>query len=91
MFIGPLSTTVRDFWQMVLEAGSTLVVMVTTLVERGRTKCHKYWPSLSETMEFNNYLHLTCNREEADSTGNYVIREFVLRNLQVSYRYCVLL
>lgn len=69
---------------MVLEQGSTLVVMVTTLVERGRTKCHKYWPPLGETMEMNSYLELTCNKEEADSSGSYVLREFVMRDLQVS-------
>ncbi|XP_054285925.1 tyrosine-protein phosphatase non-receptor type 4 [Macrosteles quadrilineatus] len=79
---GPLSTTVRDFWQMVVEQGSTLVVMVTTLVERGRTKCHKYWPSLSETMELAPGLQLSCGKEEADATGSFVIREFLLRDLQ---------
>jgi len=48
---GPLSNTVADFWQMVWEVGSTLVVMVTGLVERGRVKCHKYWPNIGESME----------------------------------------
>lgn len=81
--IGPLNSTVRDFWQMVVEQGSTLVVMVTTLVERGRTKCHKYWPALGETLELLS-LQLTCNKEEADSTGSFVFREFILRDLLVS-------
>lgn len=83
---GPLNSTVRDFWQMVVEQGSTLVVMVTTLVERGRTKCHKYWPALGETLELLS-LQLTCNKEEADSTGSFVFREFILRDLLVSW-YC---
>lgn len=81
---GPLNSTVRDFWQMVVEQGSTLVVMVTTLVERGRTKCHKYWPALGETLELLS-LQLTCNKEEADSTGSFVFREFILRDLLVSW------
>lgn len=77
--------TVKDFWQMVVEQGSTLVVMVTTLVERGRTKCHKYWPSLGETLDLPPCLQLTCSKEEADASGSFVIREFLFRDLQVRF------
>jgi len=33
---GPLPGTCSDFWQMVWEQSATLVVMLTTQVERGR-------------------------------------------------------
>ncbi|XP_011506483.1 PREDICTED: tyrosine-protein phosphatase non-receptor type 4 isoform X2 [Ceratosolen solmsi marchali] len=72
---GPLSTTIADFWQMVLEAGSTLVVMLTTLVERGRAKCHQYWPALKEILTLRN-LTLLCTSETVEET--FVFREFVL-------------
>ncbi|XP_058809813.1 tyrosine-protein phosphatase non-receptor type 4 isoform X2 [Phymastichus coffea] len=72
---GPLSSTVADFWEMVLEAGSTLVVMLTTLIERGRTKCHQYWPGLEETLTLRN-LTLQCTSETIKDT--FVFREFVL-------------
>ncbi|XP_051154879.1 tyrosine-protein phosphatase non-receptor type 4 isoform X3 [Leptopilina boulardi] len=75
---GPLSSTVADFWQMVLEAGSTLVVMLTTLVERGRTKCHQYWPLLNETLTLRN-LTLTSTSEKVEDT--FVFREFILRDI----------
>lgn len=78
---GPLSSTVADFWQMVLEAGSTLVVMLTTLVERGRAKCHQYWPALQETLTLRN-LTLTCTSEINEDT--FVFREFVLTDTNVS-------
>ncbi|XP_066998363.2 tyrosine-protein phosphatase non-receptor type 4 [Anabrus simplex] len=78
---GPLPTTVTDFWQMVVEAQSTLIVMVTPIVERGRVKCHKYWPSLSQTMELA-HLHLTCTKEETEPSGSFVFREFRLTNLE---------
>nr|CAD7571593.1 unnamed protein product [Timema californicum] len=78
---GPLPNTVLDFWQMVMEAGSTLVVMVTPIVERGRTKCHKYWPQLGDTSEMN-HLHLTCTKEETEETESFVFREFRLTNLE---------
>jgi tyrosine-protein phosphatase non-receptor type 4 len=79
---GPLSTTVADFWQMVLEAGSTLVVMLTTLVERGRAKCHQYWPALKETLTLRN-LTLLCTSETVEET--FVFREFVLTDTNVSF------
>jgi Protein tyrosine phosphatase len=81
---GPLANTVVDFWQMVLEAQSTLVVMVTPLVERGRTKCHQYWPTLLQTLELGQ-LSVTCTKEEIEPTGSFVFREFRLTNLEVMY------
>ncbi|XP_043281323.1 tyrosine-protein phosphatase non-receptor type 4 isoform X3 [Venturia canescens] len=78
---GPLSSTVADFWQMVLEAGSTLVVMLTTLVERGRTKCHQYWPALNETLTLRN-LTLTSTSEKIEDT--FVFREFILRDINTA-------
>ncbi len=39
---GPLPNTCPDFWQMAWEQGSSLVVMLTTQVERGRV-CISLW------------------------------------------------
>ncbi|XP_041722869.2 tyrosine-protein phosphatase non-receptor type 13 [Coregonus clupeaformis] len=41
---GPLPSTVPDFWQMVWENRSDVIAMMTQEVERGRVKCHRYWP-----------------------------------------------
>nr|XP_029496870.1 tyrosine-protein phosphatase non-receptor type 13-like isoform X2 [Oncorhynchus nerka] len=41
---GPLPSTVPDFWQMVWENRSDVIAMMTQDVERGRVKCHRYWP-----------------------------------------------
>lgn len=82
---GPLSSTVADFWQMVLEAGSTLVVMLTTLVERGRAKCHQYWPAYNETLTLRN-LTLTSTAENVEDT--FIFREFILRDVNVSKISC---
>ncbi len=48
---GPLAATMSDFWYMTWESQSNLVIMLTTTVERGRVKCHKYWPDLVATPE----------------------------------------
>ncbi|GBL88180.1 Tyrosine-protein phosphatase 1 [Araneus ventricosus] len=76
---GPLPTTTFDFWLMVWEQQSTLVVMVTTLMERGRSKCHKYWPKLYESLEIG-FLQVTCIREQ--ETSSFAFREFTLINTE---------
>jgi protein tyrosine phosphatase len=42
---GPTSHTTPDFWRMVWEKDVSIIVMTTSLVERGNHKCVKYWPA----------------------------------------------
>ncbi|XP_044760650.1 tyrosine-protein phosphatase non-receptor type 4 [Coccinella septempunctata] len=74
---GPLQSTTDDFWQMIFEEKCTLIIMLTTLVERGRTKCHKYWPSVGECLTVQNTT-VKCIKEETDLTGSVVYRDFIL-------------
>ncbi|XP_053374760.1 tyrosine-protein phosphatase non-receptor type 4-like isoform X5 [Mercenaria mercenaria] len=76
---GPLPTTCIDFWQMVWEQQSTLVVMLTTKVERGRIKCHQYWPDLYETSDYG-HLQITCVKEE--ESASFAFREFNLTHVE---------
>ncbi|XP_046328009.1 tyrosine-protein phosphatase non-receptor type 4-like isoform X13 [Haliotis rufescens] len=78
---GPLPNTCTDFWQMVWEQHSSLVVMLTTKVERGRVKCHQYWPELYETEDFG-ALQITCVKEE--ETPSFAFREFNLTHVETS-------
>ncbi|XP_071978138.1 tyrosine-protein phosphatase non-receptor type 4 isoform X2 [Engystomops pustulosus] len=76
---GPLPNTCSDFWQMTWEQGSAMVVMLTTQVERGRVKCHQYWPETTGSSEFGNFK-ITCHSEEGNPA--YVFREMTLTNLE---------
>ncbi|XP_076460431.1 tyrosine-protein phosphatase non-receptor type 4-like isoform X3 [Babylonia areolata] len=78
---GPLPNTCTDFWQMVWEQQSSLVVMLTTKVERGRVKCHQYWPQLYETEDFG-ALQITCVKEE--ETPSFAFRDFNLTHVGTS-------
>ncbi|KAM6228472.1 LOW QUALITY PROTEIN: uncharacterized protein M6G45_016670 [Spheniscus humboldti] len=41
---GPLPGTVVDFWQMVWQEKTSVIVMLMGLVEQNKTKCKQYWP-----------------------------------------------
>ncbi|CAL8324769.1 unnamed protein product [Gadus morhua 'NCC'] len=41
---GPLPGTVADFWRMVWETGTRTIAMLTQCYEKGRIRCHQYWP-----------------------------------------------
>ncbi|XP_023229327.1 tyrosine-protein phosphatase non-receptor type 4 isoform X1 [Centruroides vittatus] len=74
---GPLPNTCADFWQMVWEQQCTLIVMVTTLMERGRVKCHKYWPDQYETIDYGQLQVRFLSEQENPSIA---FREFSLIN-----------
>ncbi|XP_047578553.1 tyrosine-protein phosphatase non-receptor type 4 isoform X2 [Lutra lutra] len=74
---GPLPHTCTDFWQMTWEQGSSMVVMLTTQVERGRVKCHQYWPEPTESSSYGCY-QVTCHSEEGNTA--YIFRKMTLFN-----------
>ncbi|CAG6015092.1 unnamed protein product [Menidia menidia] len=59
---GCLMTTVNDFWQMVWQENTRVIVMTTREVEKGRNKCVPYWPDCHGSQEFGQYV-VTCNSE----------------------------
>uniref|UniRef100_A0A3P8ZII6 Tyrosine-protein phosphatase n=1 Tax=Esox lucius TaxID=8010 RepID=A0A3P8ZII6_ESOLU len=75
---GPLPNTCPDFWQMTWEQGSSTVVMLTTQVERGRVKCHQYWPNPDSTSTYGHF-QVTCLTEESNSA--FLVREMTLTHL----------
>ncbi|XP_037818072.1 tyrosine-protein phosphatase non-receptor type 4 isoform X1 [Lucilia sericata] len=75
---GPLATTTADFWRMVQQESSHLVVMLTTVMEAGRQKCHQYWPVTGEELQLGEGFSVKCLSEKPDETGSFVFREFLL-------------
>ncbi|XP_033842502.1 tyrosine-protein phosphatase non-receptor type 4 [Periophthalmus magnuspinnatus] len=72
---GPLPHTCPDFWQMTWEQGSSLVVMLTTQVERGRVKCHQYWPNPESSAAYGDF-NVTCHNEEGGAA--FLVREMTI-------------
>lgn len=78
---GPLPQTAGDFWVMIWEQRSTTIVMLTTIMEKDRVKCHQYWPNRKESVEYGQ-LVITNLSERAEQYCFY--REFSVRNKMAS-------
>lgn len=80
MFIatqGPLPHTVADFWQMVWESESNVIVNLTSLEENGVTKCYQYWPEQGTDLY---HIYEVILVSEHNLSSDYIIRSFFLRN-----------
>jgi len=76
--MGPVSATREDFWKMIWEQNSTIVVMLTGLIENGTNKCARYWPSQPGKAEEVSYGEFTVAATCTDNLGAYVRTKLAL-------------
>uniref|UniRef100_A0A671X899 Receptor-type tyrosine-protein phosphatase F n=1 Tax=Sparus aurata TaxID=8175 RepID=A0A671X899_SPAAU len=72
---GPLAETTEDFWRMLWEHNSTIVVMLTKLREMGREKCHQYWPA-ERSARYQCFV--------VDPMAEYNMPQYILREFKVT-------
>ena len=71
---GPKPETIEDFWTMVYDYNSNVIVMLCKLLEGGRKKCENYWEAKMENFE--------VGVEKEEKFNMYVIRTLKLKNLE---------
>ncbi|KAM7346840.1 tyrosine-protein phosphatase corkscrew-like isoform 3-T3 [Cochliomyia hominivorax] len=71
---GCLANTVTDFWNMIWQENTRVIVMTTKEYERGKNKCAKYWPDEGQCKQFGP-AKIQCISE--NSTNDYTLREFL--------------
>ncbi|XP_003489537.1 tyrosine-protein phosphatase corkscrew isoform X1 [Bombus impatiens] len=73
---GCLLNTIQDFWHMVYQENTRVIVMTTKEMERGKNKCARYWPEEGEVTEYGGEWKVRALSRT--STADYTLREFLL-------------
>ncbi|NWS75170.1 PTPRK phosphatase, partial [Crotophaga sulcirostris] len=71
---GPLPGTVVDFWQMVWQEKTSVIVMLTGLMEQNKAKCEQYWPEQEQV-----YGEFTVTLNNTRTTMGLITRIFCLQ------------
>lgn len=72
-----MANTVVDFWRMVWKEHSPVIVMITKLMEKSRTKCELYFPIDPGATEM--YGDISVTVTSIVVKDGYVIRHFILQ------------
>ncbi|XP_061093616.1 receptor-type tyrosine-protein phosphatase C isoform X3 [Conger conger] len=75
---GPKDETVVDFWRMIWEQQSSIIVMVTRCEEGNRNKCAQYWPSMERETEI--FQDFVVKITGEDCCPDYIIRHLTIIN-----------
>jgi len=77
---GPLPATYEDFWKVIWEQNSRVIVMLTKEEEAGRIQCHRYW---SDTSCRHGPIEVTFLSETSDGSADNTIitRKFRITHL----------
>jgi tyrosine-protein phosphatase non-receptor type 11 len=85
---GPLPNTINDFWHMVWQEESQIILMITHEEEKGRPKCARYWPDPLDFPGNGNGDLTQCSQVYATIkvkligitrvNNDYVLREFLV-------------
>ncbi|XP_072516603.1 receptor-type tyrosine-protein phosphatase C isoform X4 [Salminus brasiliensis] len=75
---GPKEETIGDFWRMIWEQQTSIIVMVTRCEEGNKNKCAQYWPSVERDTELFDDFVVKIKGEE--NCPDYIIRRLSLMN-----------
>lgn len=80
----PLENTVPDFWRMIWQENSKVIIMVTDLTENGVERCAEYIPAsvvVDNSQIFGDFQVTLKSREVK---GKYAVSQLHLKNLKTN-------
>ncbi|RXM28335.1 Receptor-type tyrosine-protein phosphatase C [Acipenser ruthenus] len=77
--VSPKEETMADFWRMIWEQQSSIIVMVTRCEEGNRNKCAQYWPTMVN--ETKNLHEFDVKLNEENKYPDYIVRKLTIKKL----------
>lgn len=72
-------STVKKFWNMLINHSSNVIVMLARPVENNRPKCAKYWPgNVGDSIDIGNGRTVVCQKKEQGPWGKrrtFIVKE----------------
>ncbi|XP_071993738.1 tyrosine-protein phosphatase non-receptor type 22 isoform X2 [Engystomops pustulosus] len=75
---GPLPSTLVEFWRMIWEYNTGIIVMACMEFEMGKKKCERYWAEVGCEVLQCGPFSITCTKEEKKT-------DYVIRLLAITY------
>jgi len=72
---GCVRATVDDFWQMIYQENTRIIIMVTNEVEKAKIKCVRYWPEPG--------LSMIAADKQVSNAGETSTRDYIVRQLEI--------
>ena len=68
---GPIKTSINDFWEMILEYNTKIIIMLCNEIEKGREKCYQYWKGKKLLYKI---------KYEEKKKDNLIVRNIIISN-----------
>ncbi|XP_052099274.1 uncharacterized protein LOC127733869 [Mytilus californianus] len=78
----PLSSTAGDFWRMVWEQQSRVILMLTDMDERGQPRCIPYWPEktgMENRLTYSDFI-ITLKKKEVHQ--EYIVSVLEIKDIE---------
>ncbi|CAC5383376.1 Receptor-type tyrosine-protein phosphatase F,Receptor-type tyrosine-protein phosphatase S,Tyrosine-protein phosphatase 10D,Receptor-type tyrosine-protein phosphatase gamma,Receptor-type tyrosine-protein phosphatase delta [Mytilus coruscus] len=78
----PLSSTAGDFWRMVWEQQSRVILMLTDMDERGQPRCIPYWPEktgMENRLTYGDFI-ITLKKKEVHQ--EYIVSVLEIKDIE---------
>ncbi|XP_046546229.1 multiple epidermal growth factor-like domains protein 10 isoform X1 [Haliotis rubra] len=80
---GPMPKTVGDFWRMIWQEETDIIVMLTRLKEGIKVKCEKYWPEEKSPLKLGD---LTITNDGVTERPDYCITQITIQHKKLNER-----
>jgi len=75
LYLGPLTTTLIDFWRLVWQEEVKVIVMLTEVEEQGQKKSEQYWPDQGNLEYAGPFRVILVDQQ--------VFADYIIRTMQV--------